>query len=310
MLYKKNDIFAIINVLKLKQMKSSNNKTIKIGLAASLVILLVISSLYFFKSKEMNEIVENLTIEKTILTEEYTNLALNYDSLHTNNDTLNKLLENERERINHLVEELKMVKATNMSKIREYQKELTTLRSVLRTYIVQIDSLNTINTELRKENIKYQQSYAKISSSYQQLETTKNELEKKVTIASQLEASLITVYSLTHNNRTTKKLSRIAKLEVEFAILKNLTAPVGPKDVYIRIERPDGELLMHSRDHLFDHDGSQINYSAKRIVEYSGEITNASIFYNVDTGELISGNYKVDIFADGFHIGNSEFSLR
>ena len=136
-------------------MSTSSNKLIKIFLIVAITILIIISGLYFFKSKEMNEIVENLTIEKTILTEEYTYLAQNYDSLHTNNDTLNKMLEVERERINHLVEELKMVKATNMAKIREYQKELTTLRSVLRTYIVQIDSLNTINTELRKENIKH-----------------------------------------------------------------------------------------------------------------------------------------------------------
>ncbi len=291
-------------------MSTSSNKLIKIFLIVAITILIIISGLYFFKSKEMNEIVENLTIEKTILTEEYTYLAQNYDSLHTNNDTLNKMLEVERERINHLVEELKMVKATNMAKIREYQKELTTLRSVLRTYIVQIDSLNTINTELRKENIKHKQEYARISSSYQKLETTKQELEKKVTIASQLETSAINVISLTHNDKTTKKISRIAKLEVSFLLLKNLTTPVGMKNVYIRIERPDGELLMHSRDHVFDYDGSKINYSAMRTVEYDGNITNVSIYYDVDLGELIPGKYIIDIFADGFNIGNSEFALK
>ncbi len=291
-------------------MSSSDNKLMKVVLITSIIILIVISGLYFFKSKEMHEIVENLNIEKSILTEEYTNLAQNYDSLHTNNDTLNKMLEAERERINHLVEELKMVKATNMAKIREYQKELTTLRSVLRTYIVQIDSLNTINTELRKENIRHKQEYARISSSYQELETTKQELERKVTIASQLETSSIIVAYLTHNNKSTKKTSRIAKLNISFFLLKNLTAPVGMKNIYVRIERPDGELLMHSREDVFLYDGTEINYSAMRTIEYNGDMTNASIFYDVDLGELISGEYIVDVFADGFNIGTSTFSLR
>lgn len=286
------------------------NKWVLRGLIALVVILLVVTILYIFQSRKMNEIVESLNIEKTILTEEYQDLVLNYDSLHSNNDTLNMMLEIERERISHLVEEIKTIKATNMSKIREFQKELTTLRTVLRTYIVQIDSLNTINKELTRENIEQKRQYTQIQSSYQKLEATKDELEKKVTIASQLETTNLTAEALTPSDRSTNRSSRAGKLKVCFTLLKNLTAPVGMKEVYIRIERPDGQLLMHSRNDLFKMDGSDINYSAKRTIEYGGENTDACIFYNVDTGELTEGEYTVDVFSDGFHIGKMKFNLK
>ena len=286
------------------------NKWVLRGLIALVVILFVVAILYIFQTRKMNEIVENLNIEKTILTEEYQDLVQNYDSLHSNNDTLNLMLEVERERISHLVEEIKTIKATNMSKIREFQKELTTLRTVLRTYIVQIDSLNTINKELTRENIEQKRQYTQIRSSYQKLEATKDELEKKVTIASQLETANLKAEALTPSERSTNRSSRTGKLKVCFTLLKNLTAPVGMKEVFIRIERPDGQLLMHSRNDLFTFDGTEINYSAKRTVEYGGENTDLCIFYDVDTGELTEGEYTVDIFSDGFHIGKLKFSLK
>ena len=265
------------------------NKWVLRGLIALVVILFVVAILYIFQTRKMNEIVENLNIEKTILTEEYQDLVQNYDSLHSNNDTLNLMLEVERERISHLVEEIKTIKATNMSKIREFQKELTTLRTVLRTYIVQIDSLNTLNKELTRENIEQKRQYTQIRSSYQKLEATKDELEKKVTIASQLETANLKAEALTPSERSTNRSSRTGKLKVCFTLLKNLTAPGGMKEVFIRIERPDGQLLMHSRNDLFTFDGTEINYSAKRTVEYGGENTDLCIFYDVDTGELTEG---------------------
>lgn len=286
------------------------NKWVLRGLIALVVILFIVAILYIFQTRKMNEIVENLNIEKTILTEEYQDLVQNYDSLHSNNDTLNLMLEVERERISHLVEEIKTIKATNMSKIREFQKELTTLRTVLRTYIVQIDSLNTINKELTRENIEQKRQYTQIRSSYQKLEATKDELEKKVTIASQLETANLKAEALTPSERSTNRSSRTGKLKVCFTLLKNLTAPVGMKEVFIRIERPDGQLLMHSRNDLFTFDGTEINYSAKRTVEYGGENTDLCIFYDVDTGELTEGEYTVDVFSDGFHIGKLKFSLK
>ncbi|WP_026473919.1 MCP four helix bundle domain-containing protein [Alkaliflexus imshenetskii] len=288
----------------------TKNKKLIIALAGLGLILIIVSALYFFQSKEMNLIVENLTEEKNILTEEYQRLIVNFDSLQSDNDTLNLMLQVERERIHNLVEELKTIRATNTAKIREYERELTTLRGVLRTYIFQIDSLNARNIELTKDNIEQRRRVAEMQTSVRQLETVRANLEQKVTIASRLEISGIKADGLNASGRTTDRSSRTSKIRICFTLMRNVTAPVGMKDIYLRIERPDGQLLMHSRDDLFTHEGSRINYSAMRSIEYGGESTEVCIFYDADMGELLSGEYVADIFADGFHIGNHKFALR
>lgn len=289
---------------------TGNNKRLYLIIGIIAAVLIAISVLFYIQNREMNTIVEHLNVEKTILTEEYQKLAFNYDSLHSDNDTLNLMLEMERERIAQLVEELKTLKATNTARIREFQKELTTLRGVLRTYIVQIDSLNQRNEVLTQENLEHRRRYTQIQSSFRELEEVKTTLEEKVTIASRLDVTNLMAEGLNPSGRKTDRSNRIAKIRVCFTVLKNVTAPVGMKDFYLRIERPDGQLLLHALDDKFRHEDADINYSAMRSIEYGGEETDVCIFYDADAGELLSGEYIADVFADGFHLKSLRFTLR
>lgn len=289
---------------------TGNNKRLYLIIGIIAAVLIAISVLFYIQNREMNTIVEHLNVEKTILTEEYQKLAFNYDSLHSDNDTLNLMLEMERERIAQLVEELKTLKATNTARIREFQKELTTLRGVLRTYIVQIDSLNQRNEVLTRENIEHRRRYTQIQSSFRELEEVKTTLQEKVTIASRLDVTNLMAEGLNPSGRKTDRSNRIAKIRVCFTVLKNVTAPVGMKDFYLRIERPDGQLLLHALDDKFRHEDADINYSAMRSIEYGGEETDVCIFYEADAGELLSGEYIADVFADGFHLKSLRFKLR
>lgn len=289
---------------------TGNNKRLYLIIGIIAAVLIAISVLFYIQNREMNTIVEQLNVEKTILTEEYQKLAFNYDSLHSDNDTLNLMLEMERERIAQLVEELKTLKATNTARMREFQKELTTLRGVLRTYIVQIDSLNQRNQVLTQENLEHRRRYTQIQSSFRELEEVKTTLEEKVTIASRLDVTNLMAEGLNPSGRKTDRSNRIAKIRVCFTVLKNVTAPVGMKDFYLRIERPDGQLLLHSLDDKFRHEDADINYSAMRSIEYGGEETDVCIFYEADAGELLSGEYIADVFADGFHLKSLRFTLR
>lgn len=289
---------------------TGNNKRLYLIIGIIALVLIAISVLFYMQNREMNTIVEQLNVEKTILTEEYQKLAFNYDSLHSDNDTLNLMLEMERERIAQLVEELKTLKATNTARIREFQKELTTLRGVLRTYIVQIDSLNQRNQVLTQENLEHRRRYTQIQSSFRELEEVKSTLEEKVTIASRLDVTNLMAEGLNPSGRKTDRSNRIAKIRVCFTVLKNVTAPVGMKDFYLRIERPDGQLLLHALDDKFRHEDADINYSAMRSIEYGGEETDVCIFYDADAGELLSGEYIADVFADGFHLKSLRFTLR
>lgn len=292
--------------------KTNNGKTQKplyIALGITAVLLIVIAVLYISQSAEMKEVVEEMTVEKEILTEEYQDLALGYDSLESQSDTLNTMLEKERQKVEHLIEEIKTIKATNASRMRELRKELSTMRGVLKSYVHQIDSLNRLNEELKLENREYQQRVSRIQNSYRELEGEKDELQGKVEIASRLETTGIRVAGLNTRGRTTGRINRIDKIEVCFTVLKNTTAPVGIKPFYVRVERPDGQLLLQSREDIFIFEDSEINYTAMRNVEYGGEEVEICIYYDVDMGELMEGEYTADIFADGANIGRFSFIL-
>ncbi len=299
-----------IQIMDKNSSKTSNHKLTYI---IAIIAAIVIGGLIFFivsQKKENDAYKAEMQEEKLILTEEFQSLALDYDSLHSNNDTLNLMLEQEREKITHLIEEIKTIKAANARTIREYKKELSTLRGVMKNFVVQIDSLNRRNEELTKENIKYRKQRDEISQSMKELEKEKESLDKKVEIASQLEARNIEMTGLNSKSKTTKKAKSVAKIRMCCTIQKNVTAPVGIKTVYIRIMRPDDTLLVTSVDNVFTYEEQEINYSAKREFEYGGEDVDVCVYYTAADGELLSGNYLVDVFVDGFNIGTTNFELK
>ncbi|MGQ1784315.1 MULTISPECIES: hypothetical protein [unclassified Saccharicrinis] len=287
----------------------SHQTTIIVGVI-SLVLIIILGFLYFKNRSEMKVLVDEMIEEKEMLTYEFENLALDYDSLQTNSDTLNIMLEKEREKISQLIEEIQTIKATNSSKIREYKKELTSLRKVLKNYVVQIDSLNQSNKALQEENLEYRKKVSNMQTTYSKLEEVKETLEKKVEVASKLETFNMEADGLNSKDRTTTRSSRVSKIRICFSIQKNITAEVGEKTIYLRVLRPDGALLYHSKDDLFQHQNKEINYSSMRTIEYGGEDVDVCLYYQVDAGELTKGEYIADIFADGHNIGTMTFNLR
>ncbi len=260
--------------------------------------------------KEGEVKIDELTIEKAMLARDFQDLALDYDSLNTNNDTISKLLSKERERIAMLIEEIKTIKSANSAQIGEYKKELSSLRNIMRNFVMQIDSLNARNKVLSTENQVVKQQYTKIKDSFQELEKEKNTLVDKVEIASKLELKSLECMALNSRGKETNRTTKTEKIRVCFTLMKNVTAPVGMKSVYLRLMRPDESLLVKSMDDLFAFEGSKINFSATRSVEYGGADLDVCLFYNAVEGELIDGNYVADIFCDGKHIGTSSFTLK
>jgi len=287
----------------------SHQTTIVVG-AISIIIIIILGFLYFKNKSEMQELVDDMVEDKELLAYEFETLALDYDSLKTNSDTLNTMLEIEREKISQLIEEIQTIKATNSSKIRQFKKELTSLRKVLKNYVVQIDSLNQSNKALQEENLQYKNKVSTMRTTYNKLEEVKENLEEKVEIASKLETFNMEAEGLNSKGRETSKTSRVSKIKICFSVQKNITAEIGEKTVYLRLLRPDGALLYHSKDDLFKHENKKINYSSKRTIEYGGEELDVCLFYQVDAGELTKGEYVADIFADGRNIGTMTFKLK
>ena len=293
------------------------NKTSKIILGVSIALILILGAFIYFQfskiSEAENQLVELTQVmefEKQQSIEEYEKLAMEYEEFYieTSNDSLLKLFDEEKQKVQQLLQELKTVKATNARRIKELQKELGTVRGVLKSYIYKVDSLNTVNDNLKKENVKVKKQIQEANEMARLLEEKTNELDAKINLASILEADEISIKTLNKKGKVTKSLKRITNIEICFQVLRNITAERGYKTVYIRIADANGEVLT-TETNTFEFEGKELIYSAKKEIEYNGENTPVCMYYKV-TNPLQTGSYSIAIFAEGNLIGTTGIVLK
>ncbi|MBQ9499026.1 MAG: hypothetical protein IKN48_08015 [Bacteroidaceae bacterium] len=289
---KKNVIFSIIAVLLLAAMG-------------------VLAYLLMTERQANTELREEFRLEKEDLESEYTTFARQYDELKltVSNDSLAQLLEQEQLKTQRLLEELRTVKSTNATEIRRLKNELATLRTVMVSYINQIDSLNQINAQQKVVIAEVTQKYNDASRQITNLTEERNTLTEQVTLASQLDATGIRVVPLNKRGKEAKRTKDTEKLQISFNIAKNITAKTGDRTLYVRILKPDNDVLTRDASDTFSYENRQLTYSIKKYIEYTGEEQAVSVYWDVQEF-LYAGNYRLDIFAEGNLIGSSTFSLK
>ena len=290
---------------------SSNHTKILIIVVIALILGLGIAGYFIFKKNtQIEEMQQTSDISKQQLEDEYESIALQYEGFKfsVKNDSLLKRLDNEQAKVQRLLEELKTVKSSNKAEIARLNNELASLRKILKSYIQQIDSLNRVNEKLTKENKEITQKYEQTNHTLTQVSQEKASLTQKVSLASKLDATGISVSATNSKGKVQKKIKSVEQLIVSFTITKNITAEPGERTIYVRIMKPDDDVLVKSRTNVFSYENKEINYSIKRIVEYGGEEIPVTLYWNVEE-YLMPGTYRADIFADGNLIGSRSFSL-
>lgn len=293
------------------EQKAKSNIKILVGIIIALLVgMIVIGYLLFDKANENEDLNQEITLSKQQLEDEYENLTMQYEGFKINlkNDSLLDRLTNEQAKVQNLLNELKTVKATNKQEIARLNNELASLRKILRSYIVQIDSLNKANEKLRKENKEITTKYQTSQKNLQQVSQQKESLTERVSLAAKLDAVAINVQGTNSKGKAQKKIKKIEQLVINFTIAKNITAEPGERTIYVRIMKPDDDVLTKSRSNTFAYESGEVNYSIKRIIEYGGDEVAVTLYWNVEE-YLMPGNYRVDIFADGNRIGSKGFSL-
>jgi myosin heavy subunit len=215
-------------------------------------------------------------------------------------------LTQEQEKTQQLLEELKRVKATDAREIARLKKELETVRAVLRDYVMQIDSLNRLNENLMAENTRVNAELEQRTAQVAGLSSEKASLSEKVAIAAQLDAAGIQLQLLNKRGKDTKKLKDCKQMKVDFDITKNVTAANGHRTIYVRIQNPGGNAL--GGGGTFAYENRQLECSAKKVIEYTGEETPVTVYWNM-TQMLEAGDYRVSIFVDGNMIGSKTFAF-
>ena len=261
------------------------------------------------QEKQTNQDMQQLAeLDKQEMEKEYQNFAQQYSEMKTyiKNDSIIAELTQEQERTQKLLEELKRTHASDAAEITRLKKELATVRAVLRSYVLQIDSLNRLNQDLMTENDRVRSALEQSNQQNQTLTTEKASLSEKVAIAAQLDATNISLTPLKKNGKVAKKMKDAKSLGVSFVITKNVTASNGTRQVYVRVMTPEGEVL--NGGGTFEDSGKQMAWSLKKSIEYTGEETPLTLYWTVNE-YLGGGQYNVSIFCDGQAIGSRNFTF-
>ena len=288
--------------------KNRRNNIIVISLSVILVVMIV---LFFMQRRQNQMVIGDIRAEKDSIQQELTQIVAGYDLLKTENDTINEQLFLAQNKVRDLLVEVEQTKRVSYEKINEYQKQVTTLRGIMRDFVVQIDSLNKRNEQLMAENTQVKEQFKQSEMEKQQLTEEKDNLQKNLQRAAQLEARELIAEGLNNRSKETKYAKRTEKIRISFVLGKNITSKRGPKNIYVRIMRPDQLLMTKSPNDLFQFEDLKIPFSAMREVNYEGQDLPVAIYWdNIGESELMIGTYTIDLFADGNNIGTTTIEFK
>ena len=203
-----------------------------------------------------------------------------------------------------MLEQLQKEKTYNYNQLAKYKREVETLRGVMKGYLRQIDSLNTINSNLQAQNVAYKKEITTAQLRANVAEERADELGTKVRIGSVIRTSGVRIVALNDRSKEVRRIKQATRLRVDFELTANELAEPGEKSIYICITAPDGYVLSPDNIILFNFEGEEMIASAVRKVDYENQSVPVSIFY--DGSHFEKGTYKVDIYIDGRHSGSQE----
>ncbi len=274
-----------------------------------LIVLAGLTYVYYQQKQNAKETETQLLAEKDSISQNLLNLMTDYKELETDNDSLNQKLVREQQNAKKLYDELQSTKRISYAKIKEYQKELGTLRSIMKDMLHDIDSLNAMNKELIAENIKVKEEAATAKQTVKELEQKTEELNTQVAKGSIVKARDVVAMGVSRKGNEMTRARRVEKIRACFTLNENTIAKAGNRLVYMRIVGPDDYVLAKAETDVFDFEGEKIVFSANREVDYQNKDIEMCIYYD-SNGELLKGTYKVTLYMDGYMIGYSEFTLK
>ncbi|HIX04452.1 MAG TPA: hypothetical protein H9863_10125 [Candidatus Odoribacter faecigallinarum] len=291
-----------------KVIKDKKDKVLVVIIVCLAVILIALFIFFMIERNENKAHIAAIHQEKELLEQELTELSHNYDDLKTNNDTLNAKLLGEQEKIAQLLDQMKKFRDNSYAEINRYKREIGTLKNVLRSYVVQIDSLNQLNQKLAQENTEVRKQMNWVRERNQKLENQQKDMKEVIARASALRAENFVVYPVNKKDKETN-WKKCFNLKAEFAISKNITTERGQRTIYLRLKRPDDKVIAFSDKSFFKYENVSLTYSAKREITYEGERLEMAIYWPND-GSLIKGKYTAELFCDNEIIGTTEFFLK
>jgi hypothetical protein len=311
--------------------KKSNGVFIVIILVL-LVGLAVMAYLWSSKNSQLNDCMNETTLLKSDmegmnqmmsgyvgnmsndLKTDFKNMLKTYDALIEKDKSKADSLNVQKEKIQSLIDQINKNKNMSASQLFQLRKENETLRGIMKSYVIQIDSLNTLNLKLTSD---LDQTTTTLNTTKEERDMFKLDAEEKgaqVKKGSKLQAfgfgSVGLKMKLNNTTEVTKNARSVVQIKSSFTISENPITPSGKKVVYMQIINPDGKTMQTKSSNTVQTDLGNIAYSDKKEIDYQNERIDLAIYYDLKGEEALKGNYKVKIYCEGNLIGTDSFTLK
>jgi len=315
-------------------LKSSNSSNLVLYSVIGILLIGLATLTFMWSSKrsELNQCQsDNLTLKSDMegmnkmlegyvgglsndLKTDFKNMLDTYDRLiemdRSKADSLNK----QKAQISQLSNQLNTNKKLSARELFNLKKENEVLRSIMRGYVKQIDSLNTLNVKL---NSVLDETNNKLTETTTERDNYKKDSEQKgeqLKKGAKLQAYGFTSEALRMrlNNTTepTTKAKNVVQMRSSFTVGENQIASSGRKSVYLQIIAPNGEVLQSRSSNVIDTDNGQQGFSDKKDIDYNNQAIDLTIYYDLKGQDIGKGNYKVRIYCEGQLIGTDSFTLK
>ena len=296
-------------IARIEREKAEKKKNSSFTVAALAIVAIGLAVALAIVGTRDYKMVKELEADKQDLSDRIEALQKEYADLSSDYDFINSQLDSSREEVAVLVSRIKSTEATNRAKMRQYEKELGTLRSIMRNYLVQIDSLNQQNIRLSEELTSTKKNLAAATGKNEALEAQNKEYAAQVATGSKLKARGIVCKAYNGSDKVTDRSSRVRRLAVELSLLENDLAKRGPVTIYLRVKDPEGNLLLDGTGASFTLAGEAVAATASREVDYEGAEVDMIIYVN-DIPQFEKGVYVAEVYSEAGLLGATELMLR
>ena len=205
------------------------------------------------------------------------------------------------------LEQEKQSNAANRKRIKQLESEIATLKGIVKHYLEEIRRLGEENEGLRQEIAQVTEKNQQLSTQVTQATSQNKELSQTVKLAKKLNITGLSLQAYNKKGKIEKNITKATQLGVSFIVSPNNTAAPGMKDFIIRILTPEGSLLTGGG--TFQIDGSTVEATARRLMEYANEEMRVCVYWDVNT-TLTPGDYTVEVFADGYRLASRHFTMK
>ncbi|HVZ56397.1 MAG TPA: hypothetical protein VG870_07040 [Chitinophagaceae bacterium] len=303
--------------------KSNSSKNILIGILAAFLLgtwgyLLYDKNKTGEKLQQTEQQSMSYMSQRDSLKQMYDDVTIRLDSLTGANNALQGQLGDKQTEIAKLKTEINGI----LRKKNATAAELDHAKKLIQELNGKIDGLEAEVARLTGENQQLTAANTQLTSEKQTLEqnlatttSEKQELQQTVDVGSTFSASNIQITPVKEKKNGKEKVTtnarRVDKLVISFDV-ENRIAKSGPADMYVMVTAPDGKVIsdpsLGSGTLTTRTDGDKA-YTSKVSIQYE-QNTRKNVQIPLEQKDFQKGDYKIEIYHNGFKIGEGTRTLR